>query len=56
MNVEAATREEAVTKLQGTMTQDAINAHFAEKHAGQAPAAMADVHKMIAEKLVAVTA
>ena len=53
MGVDAATREEAVTKIQGMMTQDAINTHFAEKHAGQPVPPMADVHAMIATNTVA---
>jgi hypothetical protein len=53
LNADAATREEAVTKIQGMMTQDAINAHFAEKHAGQPVPPMADVHALIATGTVA---
>ncbi len=52
MNADAASKEEAVTKIQGMMTQDAINAHMAAKHAGQAVPPMADVHAMIAQQTV----
>ncbi len=35
MSVEAENREEAVGKLKGMMSTEAIVAHFAEKHSGQ---------------------
>lgn len=35
MTVDAANRDEAVAKFKAMMTQDAVNQHFAEKHAGQ---------------------
>ena len=35
MTVDAASREEAVEKLKGMMTEDAIAKHMAEKHTGE---------------------
>lgn len=35
MSVEAENREEAVGKLKGMMSAEAIASHFAEKHSGQ---------------------
>ena len=34
MSVDAQTREEAVSKMQSMMTQDAIDVHMTEKHPG----------------------
>jgi hypothetical protein len=53
MTVEAATRDEAVEKLKGMMTQDMIAKHFAEKHAGEPVPSQDQVHAMIAEKTAA---
>ena len=53
MGVEAETREEAVTKMKAMMTQDAIDAHVAEKHPGQSMT-MADVHMGIDKDLAEV--
>lgn len=36
MGVEAESREDAVMQMKTMMTQDAINAHMAEKHQGMA--------------------
>jgi len=33
MTVDASTKEEAASKLKEGMTQDALNAHWADKHA-----------------------
>lgn len=35
MSVEAENRDEAVNKLKGMMTAEALAAHFADKHSGQ---------------------
>ena len=35
MTVDVASREEAVSKLKGMMTEDAIKQHMADKHAGE---------------------
>ncbi len=51
--VEAENREEAVTKMKGMMTQDAIDAHMAEKHPGEATKTMAEVHADIEKGLMA---
>jgi hypothetical protein len=53
IKVDAKNRPEAVSKIQGIMTKDAIAAHFKEKHAGQVVPPVGDVHKMIAENTVA---
>jgi uncharacterized protein YqfB (UPF0267 family) len=47
MEVEAADRDGAVAQLKAMMTQEAIDAHMAEKHAGQPPMSMADCHAQI---------
>jgi len=52
MNVEAATREEAVANMKGMMNQAAIDAHCAEKHPGM-KLTEAEVHAQIDQKLVA---
>lgn len=52
MTVEAETREEAVAKLQGMMTEEAIAAHMTDKHPGeQQIPSVADVHAQIAQRL-----
>ena len=35
MNIDASSQEEAVQKFKDMMTEEAVKAHFAEKHAGQ---------------------
>mgnify|MGYP001418045658 CR=1 FL=1 len=40
MQAEGDTKEAAVDNLMTHMTPDAVQAHVAEKHAGQAPASM----------------
>lgn len=52
MSVEAENREEAVTKMKGTMNQAAIDAHCAEKHPDM-KLTEAEVHAQIDEKLIA---
>ncbi len=53
MTVDAENREEAVTKMKAMMTQVAVDAHWAEKHAtDQMPKpTMEQVQMMIDEKL-----
>ncbi len=52
MSVEAENREEAVTKMQGMMTEEAIKEHMAANHKeGEAMPTKAMVDADIAEKL-----
>ena len=44
MKVEAKDRADAVSQLKAMMTQEAIDAHMAEKHPGNPGMTMADVH------------
>ena len=37
MEVDGETRDEAVTKLQGIMSEEALKAHYDEKHPGETP-------------------
>jgi len=46
--VEAATQEEAVTKMKEQMTPEAVKAHWDEKHAGQPMPGSQDMEKMFA--------
>ena len=52
IKVDAASRNEAVSKIQGMMDKDAIAAHFKEKHPGQEVMPVSAVHGLIAEKTV----
>ncbi len=52
MTVEAENREEAVTKMKGMMTQDAINTHMSEKHSGEPVPTLEQVHAQIDSNLV----
>ncbi|MBI5621024.1 hypothetical protein HY949_04540 [Candidatus Gottesmanbacteria bacterium] len=54
MEMEAATREEAVAKFKAMMTDGAIEAHFAEKHPGQPVMSKADCDMGIDATVVAV--
>ena len=54
MDMEAGTRDEAVAKFKEMMTQDAIDAHMAEKHPGKPSMTMAECHAMIEKEVVAV--
>lgn len=47
MTVDAGTKEEAVKKLKGMMTQEALTKHMADKHAGQPVPTLAQSHEMI---------
>ena len=51
MGVEAENREEAVTKMQGTMTQEAIGAHMTEKHPSDPAMTVEACHAQIANDL-----
>lgn len=53
MKVEAANREEAVTKMKAMMTQVAVDAHWVEKHTtDQMPKpTLQEVHMQIDERL-----
>lgn len=54
MTVDAGSKEEAVTKLQAMMTEDAIAKHMAEKHPGDPVPSMEQAHALIAANTVAV--
>ena len=49
MDIEAASRDEAVSKFKAMMTEDAIKAHWEEKHPGSTDPmpSVADCHAMI---------
>ena len=49
MSAEAESRDAAVAQIQGMMTEEAIAAHMAEKHPGDAIPTVADIHAQIAE-------
>jgi uncharacterized short protein YbdD (DUF466 family) len=51
MTIEAVSREEAVKKLQGMMTADAVALHMAQKHPGQPVMPVSEAHAMIARNL-----
>ena len=53
MTIDADNREEAVSKMKAMMTQEAVDTHMAQYHAGQSMA-MADVHAGIEKDLQAV--
>ncbi len=53
MDVEADSREEAVSKMKGTWNQAALDQHLAEKHPGEPTISLADAHAQIEQKLVA---
>ena len=52
MNIEGATREEAVLKLQTMMSVSAIAAHLKEKHPGEPLIPLEQVHAMIEKNLI----
>ena len=52
MDVEAENRAEAITKMQGMMTAEAIAAHMTEKHPGQPVMSVAECHAMIAQDMM----
>lgn len=51
MNVEAASRPEAVSKLQGIMNEDAIKGHMIQRHPGDPFPTVAQIHGQIAQNL-----
>ena len=51
MDVEAGSREEAVSKLKGMMDEKAIKAHMSEKHPGEPLISVADCHAQIERDL-----
>lgn len=53
MTVEAADRNEAVSKFKDMMGEAAIAAHMSEKHPGQPVMSVADCHAMIEKDVVA---
>lgn len=53
MSIDAANRDEAVSKMKEIMNEVAIAAHMSEKHPGQPVISVADCHAMIEKDLVA---
>jgi hypothetical protein len=49
LSAEASSRDEAVKKIQGMMTADAISAHMTQKHPGQPIPSVADIHGQISQ-------
>jgi hypothetical protein len=49
VKVDAADRDEAVSKIQGIMDADAIAAHMKDRHPGEPVPPVADIHAMIAQ-------
>ena len=52
MDVEADTRDAAVAKLQGDMTEAAVAEHCTKMHPGEPAMSVADVHAGIARDLM----
>ena len=52
ITVDAATKDEAVTKIQEMMSQDAIGAHMPEKHSGDPVPTKEQSDAMIAQMVV----
>ena len=53
MSVDAATKEEAVEKLKGIMTQETIDKHWSEKHPGDSnKPTLEQAHMMIEQNTV----
>jgi len=53
MTMDAANRDEAVSKFQTMMTPEMTAKHMAEKHAGEAVPSIEQVHAMIAQQVQA---
>lgn len=51
MGVEAEDRDEAVSKMKAMMTEDAVTAHFAKKHAGEPMMTVEQAHMGIEKGL-----
>ena len=47
IKVDAADRQDAVSKIQAMMNEDAIAAHMKEKHPGEPVPPVADVYRMV---------
>ncbi len=47
MAIEAGSREEAVSKMKETMTEEAIAQHMSEKHPGEPVPSVGQVHATI---------
>lgn len=47
MSVDAGSRQDAVQKIKGMMTADAVASHMAERHVGQPVPPVSQVHAMI---------
>ncbi len=54
MDVDCASREEAVSQLKTIMSESALEAHMKEKHPVQPMIPLSQVHAMIEQELVAV--
>ena len=52
MPMDAANREEAVSKMKAMMTADMIAKHMKEKHPSEAVPPVAEVHAMIEQKMM----
>ena len=52
MTVDAANRDEAVAKMKGMMTPDAVQKHFGEKHPGQPVPPMEQIQANIEQAMV----
>ena len=53
IKVDAEDRQEAVSKIQGIMNENAIAAHMKEKHLGEPVPPLADIHRTIDSQTVA---
>jgi hypothetical protein len=53
IKVDAKDRADAVSQIQGIMTEDAIAAHMKEMHQGQPVPPVSAIHQMIAETTAA---
>ena len=54
MDMEAATKEEAIEKFKAMMTADMVAKHFAEKHVGEPVPTVDQVHMNITQSVVQV--
>lgn len=51
MSVDAVDREEGVAKMKEMMNEQAIDAHFAQKHQGQTPPTVEQSNALIEQNL-----
>jgi hypothetical protein len=49
LQVDAASRDEAVTKIQGLMTLGYVETHMAQKHPGEPRPNLGQIHGMVAQ-------